>query len=154
MIDAINDCLNVNSFAGPYGKGLILLRNGKVMQSEYYSITGLGTAIVQGSKKYFVTINYDKKKNRIEAICTYPYDWGGLCKHEIAFLLDLKNKYGQNDGKQPAQTRIKSGSKGKIQLPKPAIIKDYQHITKEQVEKITHANVLSLTSTPDVMTSE
>ena len=41
MIAAINDYLNLNSFAGPYGKGLSLFVDGKVTMSEFNPTTCL-----------------------------------------------------------------------------------------------------------------
>ena len=150
MLTAITDYLNVNAFAGSYGKGLSLFKNGKVGISEFNPLTGLGSAIVQGSQKYFVTINFDEHKNKIETNCTCPYDWGGLCKHEIAFLLDLRKKLSPTGSNNVLQIPIRriSRSIDKFKPPKLPLIKDYQLITIKQVELITQASVLSLSNIP------
>lgn len=37
-------------------------------------------------RPYRVQVRFDKK-GIVEAACTCPYDWGGLCKHQVALLL-------------------------------------------------------------------
>ncbi len=72
MIDALNDYLNLNAFAGPNSKGLSLFVDWKVERTELNPLTGLVASIVQGSKKYFVTLSYVQKKNKTETNCTCP----------------------------------------------------------------------------------
>jgi uncharacterized Zn finger protein len=75
MIEALNDYLNLNAFANPYSKGLSLFVDGKVEKTEFNPLTGLGSAIVQGCRKYFVPLSYDLKKKKIETNCTCLTDW-------------------------------------------------------------------------------
>jgi len=47
-------------------------------------------AHVHGSELYTVTIA--EKKGAVQADCTCPYDWGGVCKHVIAAMLAICNE--------------------------------------------------------------
>src|SRR2546423_9504779 len=53
-------------------------------------------AAVQGSQyaPYTVTITFPPD-GTIDAACTCPYEWGGLCKHEVAVLLSLLREAGR-----------------------------------------------------------
>jgi uncharacterized Zn finger protein len=46
----------------------------------------------EGSEKntYDLEVNFDGIE--MDAFCTCPYDWGGLCKHLVAFLLTFVNE--------------------------------------------------------------
>ncbi|MBE0684786.1 MAG: SWIM zinc finger family protein [Anaerolineaceae bacterium] len=43
-----------------------------------------------GGKPYDLEVNFDGIE--MDAFCTCPYDWGGLCKHLVAFLLTFVNE--------------------------------------------------------------
>jgi uncharacterized Zn finger protein len=49
-------------------------------------------AHVEGSELYTVTIS--EKKGDIQADCTCPYDWGGVCKHIVAAMLSIVHDKG------------------------------------------------------------
>ena len=38
-----------------------------------------------GGKSYELEVNFDG--DEMDVYCSCPYDWGGLCKHLVAFLL-------------------------------------------------------------------
>lgn len=46
----------------------------------------------EGSEKntYDLEVNFDGIE--MDAFCSCPYDWGGLCKHLVAFLLTFVNE--------------------------------------------------------------
>ena len=52
------------------------------------------TFLVQGS--YVYEINIRNLKGNLKTSCNCPYDWGGICKHEVASLLYLKNYLQDN----------------------------------------------------------
>lgn len=53
------------------------------VESEYYF-----------NKFYTVLVNNFNEIDRIESSCTCDYDWGGMCKHEVAALYALEKKLG------------------------------------------------------------
>ncbi|MGB0864134.1 MAG: SWIM zinc finger family protein [Saprospiraceae bacterium] len=48
-------------------------------------------ATVYGSDEYEVYIRLDKNQNILEHSCDCPYDWGNVCKHEVAVMYYLKD---------------------------------------------------------------
>lgn len=53
------------------------------VDSEYYY-----------NQKYNVTITAYDDLDHIKATCSCPYNWGGLCKHQVAALIDLDSQLG------------------------------------------------------------
>lgn len=50
---------------------------------------GAYIAYVRGSELYTVTIS--EKNGKINAECTCPYDWGGVCKHVVAAMIAISH---------------------------------------------------------------
>jgi uncharacterized Zn finger protein len=48
-------------------------------------------ATVYGSEEYEVYIKFDNQQNIIKHTCDCPYDWGNVCKHEVAVMYYLKD---------------------------------------------------------------
>ena len=40
---------------------------------------------------YFYTVQINNFLGEISSSCTCPYDWGGLCKHQVASLIYLSD---------------------------------------------------------------
>ena len=51
------------------------------VESEYYY-----------NQDYEVVIQNYNQKNKISSKCNCPYDWGGMCKHEVAALMALEQR--------------------------------------------------------------
>ncbi len=70
-------------------RGLNYYRSGDVKKLEKVSENEF-SAVVFGSEKYsiYVKINGDAI---IEHECDCPYDWGNVCKHEIAVFYAIRN---------------------------------------------------------------
>ena len=49
-------------------------------------------AEVMGSEEYQVFVKLNKKLEIIEHSCDCPYDWGNICKHEVAVFLNIRDK--------------------------------------------------------------
>lgn len=49
-------------------------------------------AEVMGSDEYQVFVKLDKSLNIAEHSCDCPYDWGNVCKHEVAVFLNIRDK--------------------------------------------------------------
>ncbi len=55
----------------------------KVGENEY-------SALVSGSDNYDVFVKLDDK-TIVEHECNCPYDWGDVCKHEVAVFYAIRN---------------------------------------------------------------
>lgn len=70
-------------------------------------------ATVQGTEEYSITVKIDEDLNVLSHSCDCPYDWGTVCKHEVAVMYYLrKNKlYNQPVGEGPL-SKIKQDLQG------------------------------------------
>ena len=68
-----------------FGKGYVYYEDGSVV--KVWSSKSVYHAQVEGTRLYDVTIS--GKNGAIEADCTCPYDWGGICKHIVAAMLAI-----------------------------------------------------------------
>ncbi len=70
-------------------RGLNYYRSGDVKKLEKVG-ENVFSAVVFGSEKYslYVKINGDAI---VEHECDCPYDWGNVCKHEVAVFYALRN---------------------------------------------------------------
>lgn len=50
------------------------------------------TAVVRGYEDYEVYVRLDNENNIMESECDCPYDFGPVCKHQVAVFLELKNR--------------------------------------------------------------
>ena len=71
-------------------KGYSYFHGGAVV--KLWIENGAYKAHVEGSELYTVTIS--EKKGDIQADCTCPYDWGGVCKHIVAAMLSIVHDKG------------------------------------------------------------
>ena len=83
-----------------YNQGRILDYKIDYTQDNQYKIT----ARVWGTNRYSVKISVEVIGNSLyfDNNCTCPYDWGNVCKHEVAVLYRfLKDDYNNlsNEGK-------------------------------------------------------
>ncbi len=58
--------------------------------------------LVKGTHLYSVEIK--NLNGKIKTSCTCPYDWGGICKHEVASLLYLINYFDKNPNKNKKES--------------------------------------------------
>lgn len=58
---------------------------------------------VQGSDNYEVIVKVDEKGEILYSNCDCPYDWGLICKHQVAAYFELLNIFNSKDEvvKQP-----------------------------------------------------
>ncbi len=72
-----------------YSRGQSYHRSGRVLTLE---IKGRSAeAAVDGSRSTPYTVTVMQNGSKIKTSCTCPYNWGGMCKHEVAVLLELAN---------------------------------------------------------------
>ena len=69
-------------------------------------IRGEFCAIVIGTEEYSVYIKLNEEQKVIEHSCDCPYDWGEVCKHEVAVLYYIRDSelYKQRIEKGSIQT--------------------------------------------------
>ncbi len=66
-----------------YFKGGYVLRLEKVGENEF-------SALMSGSENYDIFVKLDGK-TIVEHECDCPYDWGDVCKHEVAVFYAIRN---------------------------------------------------------------
>ena len=67
------------------------------------------SATVLGSDEYTVFIKLSEEHEIISSSCDCPYDWGNICKHEVAVLYYLKDSEEYKDYPSAGKiSRIKS----------------------------------------------
>ena len=82
----------IHSNAGPQviqrGKGLYYSL--KVSNLKYDLQKRSASANVRGTSMYSVKIRLSNDPSSMDSFCSCPYDFGGICKHEVAVLLTLQ----------------------------------------------------------------
>ena len=92
-------------------RGIQYFKNGNVLQVDEVS-GGEYEAEVEGSETY--TVNVTIKEGIItELKCTCPYDWGAVCKHEVAVIFYLL----QEELGLDAKTKKKATTEKSSRLP-------------------------------------
>ena len=84
------------------GRGYSYYENDSIEDIEQVE-KGEFVATVRGSEEYSVTMKMDDKLNLISHSCDCPYDWGTVCKHEVAVMFYIREKklYNQSLGNGP-----------------------------------------------------
>ena len=73
-----------------FNRGRQYFKQGRVLiiaKSENKTI-----AMVNGARKYTVTLDF-KPNKLVETTCTCPYDWGDICKHKVATILQYNVEF-------------------------------------------------------------
>ncbi|MEG1009478.1 MAG: hypothetical protein RSF67_06690 [Clostridia bacterium] len=60
---------------------------------------------IQGSEDYEVVVNINKNKEIISSICDCPYDFGPICKHQVAAYFELKSTLNETKKKKVAKKK-------------------------------------------------
>lgn len=68
-----------------FERGGDLYHSGAISGTYRRGNTLFGRCAGSGTKSYELEVNFDG--DEMDAYCSCPYDWGGLCKHLVAFLL-------------------------------------------------------------------
>ena len=72
-------------------RGFRLYEEGYILEVEQVE-KGEFVASVRGSDKYAVTIKLSDILEMTSHSCDCPYDWGTVCKHEVAVMYHIKDK--------------------------------------------------------------
>lgn len=85
-------------------RGREIFHSGAVTHCSYEVYQDMGGGFVSGSTKYTVAVNniFDEEYE-IETYCDCPYDWDDVCKHQVAVLLALQEKFEADFAQAPNQ---------------------------------------------------
>jgi len=124
--------------ASSYSKGESLFHNGYVRRIKRTGNTFTGK--VEGSELYELSLSLDTEPPKL--LCDCPYDYGGICKHAVAFGMAVLDQFGPKIELVPISTTAQ---------PVPAIDLDtlWQQTTTE--EKLNFLRQL-LAKQPDLQT--
>ncbi len=132
----INNHINAFTAEAIQQRGLKLYAKGAVNFKVYNDATDTWKFFVQGTQQYRVTIQ-GINSNNIEATCTCPYSWGGICKHTVASLLFIADYKKQAESPQLTSktenkgSDIRKSSENGLRLE----LTDYELITQEFVSE-------------------
>lgn len=73
-----------------FERGEDLYFSGAISGTYRKENTIFGRCEGSGTKSYDLEVNFGGIE--MDAYCSCPYDWGGLCKHLVAFLLTFVNE--------------------------------------------------------------
>ena len=104
-------------------KKIISCNIDKTKDVAVYSIRGTGGT-------YLVTIAHFEGEN-ISSECSCPFDWGIICKHEVAALLHLDQELNNGSEEKIAEKQKRINTKRKT--TEPYYIENYKSLTLQQV---------------------
>jgi len=70
-----------------------IIRRKFILSLQYSAKKNIINARVLGNMPYDVIIKL-KNNNPVRTQCNCPFDWPGLCKHEVAVLMEFQKNYG------------------------------------------------------------
>ncbi len=119
----LNHALNFSN-ARSFEKGKAMFDK-RALDMIYLSIPGeTASYAVQGTRLYHVDI-YRFVSGGIQTNCNCPFDWGGLCKHEVASLLHLAQYLKDGEGKAELIGRPSQGFAKKRSAAEAYIFSDF-----------------------------
>ena len=86
----IDTFINSNSNAMSKSKGKKIFAQGKIKINQLDEERQIAQFTAYGTRPYLVEIDYFQ--DPIKTSCSCPYDWGGICKHQVGALLYLKEE--------------------------------------------------------------
>ncbi len=114
-------------------RGEKLFRQGAIQSYNIENKQDSATFTVQGTQIYEVTINGLNSSIRSE--CSCPYNWGPVCKHQVACFLSLIEELGgivDQDEKEILTAKSKKIAKQPLHISsQPIEIKEFKTITEE-----------------------
>lgn len=140
---------NASSTVQSRGKSVFNTPGGIINANIDYH-KSLASFLVQGTFNYRVQIQGFKRP--IITSCSCPYNWGGLCKHEVAALLFLQEELMQKTEDEPVaimnELAKKNYSNRPVITPRrrastPYLIPDYLPLTVNQILSHTDLNALN-----------
>ena len=131
-----------------------ILQSNFILSCVYHPKQKIVKATVRGNEVYAVTVDLSRKV-KIVTDCNCPFDWGGLCKHEVAVLMKydavkdvvVPNDEGYSDffndeiDEDEYDEDEDDYDEDEEELP-PAIIPEYQDITSKTINTISNRGSL------------
>lgn len=140
IISRIENYLDIYATSDIIKRGESIFEAGKIESAEVNRSKGSAEFEVPGTSLYNVSVS--GLHEYIRSSCSCPYDWGPVCKHQVAALLYLVEFFG---GKKTKQTPVVIQFKPKPiikksppvtrQSSKPYLLEDYKMITLDFVRK-------------------
>jgi len=138
IIKRINNYIDIYVTSDIKSRGEDLFDSGSIRYADINETNGTAFFRVQGTELYEVHITglYDY----ISSECSCPYDWGPVCKHQVAALLHILDKLDKQRPKtQPAmKIELNPGKKNKkkLRLSNAAYrIKNFKQIDRNFLEE-------------------
>ena len=153
IVDKIEDYLDIHAPSEVLARGEKLFKEKRVESAEINKVTGSANFEVRGTSLYVVVVS--GLTEHIKSYCTCPYDWGPVCKHQVAALRHAQEEFGgrkETEKVLALERAISSKTKKDFEakqkqkaVPKsnlrnsstPFLITDYQLITNDIIEKYT-----------------
>ncbi|TAL62763.1 MAG: hypothetical protein EPN85_01865 [Bacteroidetes bacterium] len=126
----INEYINKHAESHVRSRGLaIYSKRNRIISAEVDKEKNAATYIIRGDSgiRYTVSIHNFNREN-ISSSCTCPFDWGDICKHEVAALLHLENSLPNGTPFVVAKKQIAR----KRSSNDPYYIKNYESLTREE----------------------
>ena len=145
--------INKHSTKNVYDRGVKLFNQEKVHIVEYDGQEEAGRFIVIGTGGHY-KITFFGNKSYPKTECNCPYDWTGLCKHEVAVLLTVlnlepnftkkENTEEVTEGKK--QKKSKKATHHEVELKKARDLQSYLHANNISLwsDKLLNANLLDI----------
>ena len=112
-------------------RGKELLQKNAISFSHYVKKTDTLHFKVKGTKLYTVRIK-NLLNNNINASCSCPYNWGGICKHTVAVLYDIIENRDESIFIEKSQTQLVIHEKRDTS---PFVIDDYRIVDERFITK-------------------
>ena len=152
VLNKIEEYINRNAYDKVKTKGKSIAKTLDRFGTPSIDVeNNVATFRIMGTRFYTVTIN--NFLDHITSDCTCPYDWGGICKHQVGALLYLKKHLEKSGGlpnakrsfqpSAPIPRRVK-----KRRADKPYLLQNYNPITynwiNEQIDSLHDAPSASI----------
>lgn len=105
-----------------FGRGAVLRLSRRGTQLE---------ADVQGSETLPYRVRVTLQSGEIEADCTCPYDWGGICKHSVAALLALREPAARIEERPTVDSLLTGLERNQLQTLLLALVARHPRLADE-----------------------
>jgi len=92
IVDRIDNYIDIYATSEVRSRGENLFNIKRVESAEINKSQGSALFEVRGTSLYTVTVS--GLNDYIKSNCNCPYNWGPVCKHQVAALLHLIEEYG------------------------------------------------------------
>ncbi|RLD61129.1 MAG: hypothetical protein DRI95_14555 [Bacteroidetes bacterium] len=139
IVDRIYDYIDIYAAFDVRKRGENLFAGEKIESAEINKSQGSALFEVRGTSLY--TVSVSGLNDYIKSNCNCPFNWGPVCKHQVAALLYLIEGYGGVQKEKKIKDIPPSHKKFKLSRPNlrlssiPFLIEDYKIITEEFVLK-------------------